>query len=181
MRVAGTEEKMKRIGLTLLAAVIGTAAFGAETSVTIHALNESGTGDELGTVTVTDTDDGAMFTPELTGLTPGPHGFHVHVNPDCGPAEKDGKMVPGLAAGGHYDPGDTGAHLGPYGEGHLGDLPVLSVNDDGTADTALTAPRVKVSDLAGRSLIIHAGGDNYSDDPEPLGGGGARVACGVFD
>ncbi len=179
--VGRTEEEMKRIGLTLLAGLLGTAALGAETSVTMYSLNESGTGDELGTVTVTDTDGGAMFTPSLTGLTPGLHGFHVHTNPDCGPAEKDGKMVPGLAAGGHYDPEETGAHLGPEGDGHLGDLPLLSVNDDGSADTPVTAPRLKVSDVAGRSLMIHAGGDNYSDEPAALGGGGARVACGVID
>jgi Cu-Zn family superoxide dismutase len=42
------------------------------------------------------------------------------------------------------------------------------------------APRIKVSDLKGRSLMIHAGGDNYSDSPQKLGGGGARVACGVI-
>jgi len=28
--------------------------------------------------------------------------------------------------------------------------------------------------------MIHAGGDNYADQPAPLGGGGARVACGVI-
>ena len=28
-------------------------------------------------------------------------------------------------------------------------------------------------------FIIHSGGDNYSDVPKKLGGGGARVACGV--
>ncbi|SSP59941.1 Cu/Zn superoxide dismutase [Acinetobacter baumannii] len=28
--------------------------------------------------------------------------------------------------------------------------------------------------------MIHAGGDNYSDSPLPLGGGGARIACGVI-
>ena len=27
---------------------------------------------------------------------------------------------------------------------------------------------------------VHAGGDNYSDQPAPLGGGGARIACGVI-
>jgi Cu-Zn family superoxide dismutase len=27
--------------------------------------------------------------------------------------------------------------------------------------------------------MIHAGGDNYSDHPKRLGGGGARIACGV--
>ncbi|NES46128.1 superoxide dismutase family protein, partial [Moorena sp. SIO2C4] len=37
-----------------------------------------------------------------------------------------------------------------------------------------------VADLKGHSLIIHAQGDNYSDIPKPLGGGGARVACGVI-
>lgn len=26
--------------------------------------------------------------------------------------------------------------------------------------------------------MVHAGGDNYADDPKPLGGGGARIACG---
>ena len=29
--------------------------------------------------------------------------------------------------------------------------------------------------------MIHAGGDNYSDQPQPLGGGGARIACGVIN
>jgi superoxide dismutase, Cu-Zn family len=29
------------------------------------------------------------------------------------------------------------------------------------------------------SIMIHSGGDNYSDQPAPLGGGGARIACGV--
>ena len=44
---------------------------------------------------------------------------------------------------------------------------------------AVVAPRVRLSDLPGRALIVHAGGDNYSDEPAALGGGGARVACGV--
>ena len=34
--------------------------------------------------------------------------------------------------------------------------------------------------LRGKAVIIHASGDNYSDQPAPLGGGGARIACGVF-
>jgi Cu-Zn family superoxide dismutase len=42
------------------------------------------------------------------------------------------------------------------------------------------APRLKVADIKGRSLMIHAGGDNYSDLPVKLGGGGARIACGVI-
>ena len=38
-----------------------------------------------------------------------------------------------------------------------------------------------VSALRGKSVVIHAGGDNYSDQPQPLGGGGARIACGVIE
>ena len=73
-----------------------------------------------------------------------------------------------------------GKHEGPYGKGHLGDLPALYVGADGKATMPVVSPRLKVSDLKGRSLMIHAGSDNYSDYPEPLGGGGARVACGVI-
>ena len=44
----------------------------------------------------------------------------------------------------------------------------------------MLAPRVSLSDLSGRALMIHAGGDNHSDMPAKLGGGGARVSCGVI-
>jgi Cu-Zn family superoxide dismutase len=92
---------------------------------------------------------------------------------------KDGKMVAGLAAGAHYDPDASGKHLGPKGAGHRGDLETLKVGPDGVAAVPVTAARLKLKDIAGRSLMIHAGGDNFSDQPEPLGGGGARIACGV--
>jgi Cu-Zn family superoxide dismutase len=106
--------------------------------------------------------------------------MHLHEKPDCGPGEKDGKRQAGLAAGGHYDPNKTGKHEGPKGEGHLGDLPALTVNEKGEAKSSLTAGRIKVADARGRALMIHEGGDNYSDQPKPLGGGGGRIACGVI-
>ena len=157
------------------------AAYADTTTITINAVSGAGVGDPIGTVTVMDTRFGALLKPRLSGLTPGMHGFHVHQNPSCDAAEKDGTKVAGLAAGGHYDPASTGVHAGPYGEGHLGDLPGLYVDADGNADTPVLAPRLKVADVKGRSLMIHAGGDNYSDHPKALGGGGARMACGVLD
>lgn len=51
--------------------------------------------------------------------------------------------------------------------------------DAGNASQPMLAPRLKMADMAGRSLMIHIGGDNHADLPAPLGGGGARVACGV--
>jgi Cu-Zn family superoxide dismutase len=90
-------------------------------------------------------------------------------------------MIAAAAAGGHFDPTDTGVHKGPYEDGHLGDLPALHVNADGIADVPVFAPRLeRLDQIKGQALMIHAQGDNYSDQPEPLGGGGSRVACGVI-
>lgn len=173
---------MSKTWIALLIAMSTAACTRAgEVVVKIHLLTDEGTGKEIGTVTATDTKYGLLLTPNLIDLSPGLHGFHVHEHANCGPGEKDGKNVAGLAAGGHYDPDKTGKHLGPYAEGHLGDLPALFVDKDGKATTPVLAPRLKTGDLKGRSLMIHAGGDNYSDDPAPLGGGGARVACGAVE
>ena len=147
--------------------------------VQLNLVNEQGAGKEIGTITASDSKVGLILTPQLSDLTPGLHGFHVHDKPDCSYAMKDGKAVPALAAGGHYDPANTGKHEGPYGNGHLGDLPALYVGADGKATLPVLAPRLKAADIKGRSLMIHVGGDNYADTPAPLGGGGARTACGV--
>ncbi len=152
----------------------------ADLVVPMSLVSDQGIGKSIGTVTISEGPKGLVFTPNLTDLAPGVHGFHVHQNPDCAAAMKDGKMTPALAAGGHYDPANVGKHEGPLGKGHLGDLPALTVGADGKATAAVNAPHLKMADVKGRSLMIHAGGDNYSDQPAPLGGGGARIACGVI-
>ncbi|MGE3935229.1 MAG: superoxide dismutase [Cu-Zn] SodC [Rhodospirillaceae bacterium] len=163
------------------AVVAATAAVAAETIVTMNKITAQGVGEAIGTVRFVDAPQGITITPNLKGLPPGEHGFHVHQNPSCAPGDgPNGQPAAGLAAGGHYDPAHTGKHLGPHGAGHKGDLPKLAVADDGTAIRAMTVPNLKVEELRGRSLMIHAGGDNYADQPQPLGGGGARIACGVF-
>ena len=166
------------IAIVGLLVIVG-AAQAEELVVPMYRIDSAGIGNAIGTVKASSSPYGTILTPDLKGLTPGLHGFHVHQNPDCGPGVTDGKKVPGLAAGGHFDPAATGSHEGPYGNGHLGDLPALYVDANGNASLPVLAPRLKLSDLKGRSLIIHAGGDNYSDYPEKLGGGGARAACGV--
>ncbi|NJD56589.1 MAG: superoxide dismutase [Cu-Zn] SodC2 [Nitrospirae bacterium] len=153
--------------------------FAEDVVVKVNLVSEEGIGKEIGTITASDSEYGLILTPQLSDLAPGLHGFHVHDNPDCSHAMKDGKAVPALAAGGHYDPAKTGKHEGPYGNGHLGDLPALHVASDGKAFLPVLAPRLKVADIKGRSLMMHAGSDNYADTPAPLGGGGARAACGV--
>lgn len=167
--------------LVLVPLLIAHAAHADAETVTIHAVSASGVGKAIGTVTLMDGRYGLVLKPKLSGLTPGLHGFHVHQNPSCDSAEKEGKTVPGLAAGGHYDPAGSGSHRGPYGDGHLGDLPPLYVDSEGKAELPVLAPRLQLSDVRGRSVMIHAGADNYSDVPNKLGGGGARMACGVIE
>lgn len=159
----------------------GAAATAAELAVPMNLVDEKGGSQAVGLITVSETPYGLLFTPALTGLPTGIHGFHVHENPSCAPKEKDGKMAAAMAAGGHYDPHKTAKHAAPWGDGHLGDLPGLVIASDGTASYAVLAPRLKtLADIQGRSLMIHAGGDNHADHPAALGGGGARIACGVI-
>lgn len=171
---------MKSFNILAMVATLSISGMAqAEVVVPMHQVDETGVGKGLGQITVSESPYGLVFTPALTGLTPGLHGFHLHEHPSCDAKEKDGKKVPALAAGGHYDPMKTAKHGLPWGDGHLGDLPALYVDASGAATQPVLAPRLKLTDTAKRSLMIHAGGDNHSDHPAPLGGGGARVACGI--
>jgi Cu-Zn family superoxide dismutase len=169
-------------GLVLGTAVALTPAQGQAQvlTVTLRLATTSGEGEMIGGIRIEQTRYGLVFHPALTGLTPGLRGFHVHTNPTCAPALKDGMMMPAEAAGGHLDPQGTGKHGAPWGDGHLGDLPPLYVDGDGNASQPVLAPRLKVADVVDRSIMVHGGGDNHADHPEPLGGGGVRVACGVI-
>ena len=169
---------MKYASLVLLLAAAGAQA---DTVVTLNAVDAAGIHAPAGTVTITESQYGLVFTPALRGLPPGMHGFHLHQNPSCAPGTSEGKTVPAFAAGGHYDPKASGKHGLPWGDGHLGDLPPLFVDADGNAAQPVLAPRLNTVDLKGRALMVHAGGDNHADHPAPLGGGGVRIVCGVIE
>jgi len=171
---------MKRTLIFAACLATGAFAFAAETTVSISMAEKQGPGAALGSIRLLETPYGLALYPALKGLPPGLHGFHVHENPSCAPAEKDGVAVPALAAGGHLDPQGTQHHGEPWGDGHLGDLPPLYVSADGNASSPVLAPRLKLADVRNHALMIHAGGDNHADHPVALGGGGARAACGVI-
>lgn len=171
---------MKRAALFVGCLALSTLGVAAETTVTLNFADPAGIGATVGTVRIDETPYGLAFYPDLTGLKPGLHGFHVHENPSCQPGQREGVAVAALAAGGHLDPMGTKRHGLPWGDGHLGDLPALYVAPDGKATNPVLAPRLKLADVMKRALMIHVGGDNHSDHPEPLGGGGGRFACGVI-
>lgn len=166
--------------LASIAAAAPAPVHADEVTVPMSLVSADGVGPSIGTIRAVDTASGVRFEPALSDLPPGQRGFHLHETGDCGAALKEGEHAAGHAAGGHWDPEGTGKHLGPEGQGHRGDLPALDVGADGRATTPTPpAPRLRVADLHGKALMIHAGGDNYADEPEPLGGGGDRIACGV--
>ena len=173
---------MKTIRFVAVALLLlgGSAARAAKSvKVTMNAVTADGVGKSMGTITVKEGKDGVTIEPKLKGLAPGEHGFHIHEKPSCNPADKDGKKTAAQAAGGHFDPDATKAHKGPGGGGHKGDLPKLVVSDKGEAKDKMEVKGLTLADFQGKSLMIHEGGDNYSDTPKPLGGGGTRIACGV--
>ncbi len=169
---------MKNVALFLVS--FSAASVFADAVVPMNLVDEKGIGASIGQITVSESKYGLVFTPALQGLSLGLHGFHLHRNANCEPKEIDGIMVAAGAAGAHYDPASSNVHGTPWGEGHLGDLPPLFVDTNGLATQPVLAPRLQLSDLPGRAIMVHAGGDNHADHPAALGGGGARVSCGVI-
>jgi Cu-Zn family superoxide dismutase len=150
-------------------------------------------GDAVGTATFTDTDSGTQVRVEVSGLTPGFHGMHLHQVGVCEPASADpgdpSRTGDFLSAGPHLGSADA-----PHGQ-HLGDLPPLRVNERGNGTTISLMVVAKVEDLLaddGTSLVIHETPDNLAHippryapggpDQETLTGGdsGARIACGAL-
>ena len=100
------------------------------------------------------------------------HGFHVHEKGDCSSGD-------GMSSGGHYNP--TGKpHGPPAGEHHAGDLPALKADASGTAtiDARIRGLAAGPTEFAGKALIVHLAGDDYTT--QPTGNSGARIACGVI-
>lgn len=116
------------------------------------------------------------ITGTVTGLTPGKHGFHVHVNGNCDSPD-------GMSAGGHFAP-SGGRHGAPgSGDHHLGDLGNIVADANGTAEVDVTVSGITIAlmgtaSIGDRSIVIHAKEDDFSD---PAGNSGARVACGVIE
>jgi len=116
-----------------------------------------------------------LVTASVTGLPPGPHGFHIHEKGDCSAPD-------GTSAGGHFNP-EGKPHGAPGSAAHHGgDMPMLVA--DGSGKAALTAEIDVVTidggatGIVGRSVIVHKDADDFRT--QPTGNSGARLACGVI-
>ena len=172
---------MKKILLALF--ILSSACCLSQKLVTtdIYLLSPDGQTQEIGTVEITQTLEGLLFEVDLISLEQGEHGFHIHENGSCAPLyQSNGIILLAGMAGAHYDPDETNQHLGPKGAGHKGDLPFLVADHKGQVKTKFYHPHLTLDEIKNRTLVIHQCGDNYQDLPQPLGGGGGRIACGVI-
>ena len=134
-----------------------------------------------GTVTFTQLADGQLQVAyDLSGLEPGPHGFHVHENGSCATGD-DG--TPGGAAGGHFNP-DGHPHGGPEAASasrHAGDFGNIMATESGMASGTFTDAVARLTGpqgIAGKALMVHGGRDDLQS--QPSGAAGPRVGCGVI-
>ncbi len=82
---------MKKLIIAFLGLLIASVSAQAEELVIqMHLIDSAGVGKAIGTAKASSSPYGTILTPNLSGLTPGLHGFHVHQNPNCGPGVKQG-------------------------------------------------------------------------------------------
>ncbi|BDH46130.1 superoxide dismutase [Cu-Zn] [Salmonella enterica subsp. enterica serovar Choleraesuis] len=168
------------IALSLL--LCASTGFAASKTVEMHLVSDQGIGDSIGTIQIEEVPGGLKFTPDLNGLPRGVHGFHIHEFASCEPAVVNGMATAAGAAGDHFDPAKTGKHEGPWGNGHLGDLPPMTVNADGQADISLPETRLKtIAEITNHALVLDTGGDEASlQRAGRLHPAGKHIACGVI-
>jgi Cu-Zn family superoxide dismutase len=153
--------------------------------------SENGTGNQIGSVLVRQTDDGVEFQADLSGLPQGTHAAHVHNRPTCAP--QDG--VIGGAAGAHFgrnhmmhDIAD-GAMMQEMADGTMmqmmadgtmmpmmaprGDLAPFVFDADQRSTTRVMAAQLSLDEIRGRSLLIHLG-------PDMDGKSGSKIACAII-
>ncbi|MYZ48169.1 superoxide dismutase family protein [Propylenella binzhouense] len=152
---------------------------GAAEALVAKAAMKDADGKDHGTVTLTQTPSGVLVHAELTGLTPGPHGFHFHAVGECTP--------PFQSAGGHYNP-DEAKHGFVSEDGpHAGDMPNIFADGSGNATADVLTAFVSLDendenslfDEDGTAIMVHSGPDDYRTDP--AGGSGNRMLCGLVE
>lgn len=119
---------------------------------------------------------GVRFKVQGKGVSPGYHGFHVHIG---------GDLSDGCASlGSHYNP--TNAKHGGLNQpdAHSGDLGNIYFDNHGKCSTEFVSNRLALYELIGRSLVLHGGVDDLgkggNEESLKTGNSGSRVCCGVI-
>src|SRR5882724_1933151 len=135
---------------------------------------KNGSGQSVGTATLTDAAPGVRIKLDIRSLPPGEHSIHIHQVGKCEPPDFK-------SAGPHFS-GTGGGH--EHGAGAAaGDIPNFSlvVSADRTAHVSVVAPNVtlgtddhSVFSNGGTAIVIHAVSSETTSGAPP------RIACGVI-
>ena len=122
-------------------------------------------------------DGSVTLTLNVRNAPPGEHAFHVHAIGDCSAED-------GTSAGGHWNPTDEDHGKWDQNPFHLGDVGNLMVGEDGNGTIQLSTTWWEIgtgeaNDVVGKSVIVHAGADDFTT--QPTGAAGGRIACGVIE
>ena len=161
-----------------LSACATTQTSGSGTTTATATVRDS-SGTSLGVVRLESVAGGVRLTGELTGLTPGAHGIHLHTVGRC-----DAPAV--ASAGDHFNPRNA-RHGRANTEGpHAGDMPAIAADANGRAVVDHTTALVTLGsgpgslfDADGSAVVVHASSDDQRTDPS--GNSGSRIACGVLE
>lgn len=127
-----------------------------------------------GSVHFTQEAGGLHVVADVSGVTPGMHGIHVHENGVCTPPDFK-------SAGGHFNPGKAPHACMPTDPRHAGDFGNITVAADGKGHLDFMLAGATLSgdaSVIGKSIVLHAGQDDCTT--QPSGNSGDRLACGVI-
>jgi Cu-Zn family superoxide dismutase len=119
------------------------------------------------------TDKGVHVQGEITGLTPGEHGFHVH---EFGVWSPDG-----MSSGGHFNPQKSAHSSHDSPKRHVGDLGNVKADESGKAVIDLDDDQLSFEGpncILGRGLVVHEKADDLKS--QPAGNAGGRLAVAII-
>lgn len=111
---------------------------------------------------------------DVSGATPGEHGFHIHEKGVC--TAPDFK-----SAGGHFNPSASPHACMPAMPRHAGDFGNMTVGADGKGHLDATVDTITLSganSIVGKAIVFHQGTDDCKS--QPSGNAGDRAGCGVI-
>ena len=139
------------------------------------AMLQTAEGEPAGTATASASGESIAISLQVQGLPPGEHGVHVHMTGTCEAPTFE-------SAGSHWNPANTQHGLENPEGSHAGDMPNLTVGQDGrgTLEYQLEGGGFDgLFDADGSAFVVHAAVDDQRTDPS--GDSGDRIACGVFE
>ena len=167
---------MNRTALfSIFALALGcSVAWAGDPTKAIAVLHPLGASNVSGTVTFTASGNEVKVVADVTGLTPGKHGFHVHEFGDCSSPD-------GNSAGAHFNPMHKQHGAPDAADRHAGDLGNIEADASGNAHLEWTDKMMKLlgpDSIVGRAVIVHEKVDDLKT--QPTGNAGGRLACGVI-